>query len=171
MARSTPRGWRNGLPVNLCIWPSGLEAVGRETCESGEVYRHSGSRIWAAPYTAARAEPSAPGFGSLVTFLAEGRWEPKEAAGGQGRRRRNPALARFTPGFGPGFCRMSGRHPHCHRALHVATRHRKMADLRPCRHNNGPHGGLRVRQAGGGTRTNLTDRRRDWAKGCCLARQ
>lgn len=94
-----------------------------------------------------------PARSGPVTFLAKGRGEAEEAAGGQRcRRRRDPALARFPPGFGPGFCRMRGRHPHCHRAFHVATRRRKMADLRPCRHNNGPRQGERERTKNGGWR-------------------
>lgn len=94
-----------------------------------------------------------PARSGPVTFLAKGRGEAEEAARGQGCRcRRDPALARFPPGFGPGFCRMRGRHPHCHRAFHVATRRRKMADLRPCRHNNGPRQGLRERTKSGGWR-------------------
>lgn len=51
-----------------------------------KVCRHAGSldpgeSVHRSPGRAARS-PAAPGSCSPVTFLAEGRWEPQEAAGG-----------------------------------------------------------------------------------------
>lgn len=131
-------------------WKAMRGAVGTcEVCKEPGLGGSVAPSAQALGASTSQAEPSPPwplpAPSGPVTFLAKGRREAKEATGGQGRRRRrrrrDPTLARFLPGFGPGFCRMRGCYPHCHRALHVATRRRKMADLRPCRHNNGPRQG------------------------------
>lgn len=80
------------------------------------------------------------------TLLAEGRREADEGGGGRWGPVTRGRRARARPGR---FCRKRRRpRARCHRGPRVATR-RKMAALRPCRHNNGTGlGGERARGAG-----------------------